>query len=246
MKQLQRIVAATALVLFSAVSNAGVIFEGTASVGGFVAYGENATPDSAFDGITGLNWAGSMQFGYQVTTGALPAVSQDANWYLSGEGRYGYGFQDISQNRGSGGDSGSFSDIYLGYGSVTDVFNVSGYGDFIAAYSALPTIATLTDVINGVDGLLTGTPIANLFGALLPFADSIYFAEGARPGEVVFASTLPLAIRGFDEIVFASAKFGGSLTLRAETAPVPVPATLSLFALGLAGLGFARRKRLAA
>ncbi len=204
---------------------------------------------SAYDAIFGDDlWTYWGSFDFSATlTGTAPAFDENVNWYLSGEGQYEFGWQDVQGNMGDGGDSGAFGPLYLGNGSVDDIFapGISGYGDILPAFlGALSATPTLTDVILALNNIID--PAFALTLPLPTFLTDIsdYVWVSLNGNTISYVSNLGLTIAstGLDASM-AKARFGGSLTLTA----VPEPGALGLLGLGLIGFAMvARRKRLAA
>ncbi|VAX08431.1 hypothetical protein MNBD_ALPHA03-905 [hydrothermal vent metagenome] len=216
----------------------------TLSVNGSVGYnaagdGTSSAVDSLF-GDKNWTWTGSFDFSTSMT-GTAPGFTQDANWYLSGEGDYDYVVSN-GQTSGSGADAGSFGPVHLGAGSVSDLFNgtITGYGDILPALAgALSGTPSLTDIITALNGILD--PAFIIPGLVsTSITDNIFFVL-VDSDTIAFASTLGLSYAGMLATT-ASGTFGGSLTLMA----VPEPGALGLLALGLIGVVMVRRKRLAA
>jgi len=246
MKMLKICIAAISFMVFS-VSAHALPMTATLSVDGFVDYNSAGDGDSNLDVIFGNgNWTYSGELNFTTSVvGTPPAFSQNANWYLSGEGGFDYGWTE-GQNTGGDSGGGSFGPLFLGHGSADDVFNVAGYGAILPALgAALSGTPTLTEVIMALNGILE--PAFALPGALPSFItdifDNIHFAF-LGGNTVGFVSDLPLTIDGATPTE-ASAVFGGNLTLTATA--VPEPGMLGLLGFGLIGIAvMARRKRLVA
>lgn len=204
---------------------------------------------SIYDGIFGEDdwtYTGSFDFSTSLT-GTPPAFSENANWFLSAEGWYEFGWVDVQGNAGDGGDAGSIGPISLGYGSADDLFGagITDYSDILPAIGmALSSTPTLTDVILAVNAILDPSIAASipLPSMITDISDFIWVSLSGNT--VSYVSNLGLTIGSTGLAAsMGVANFGGSLTLTA----VPEPGTLGLLGLGLIGIGLiARRKRLAA
>lgn len=226
------------------VSAYAVPMTATLSVDGNVEYdaagdGTGSAVDSLF-GDNNWTWTGAFSFSTSMT-GTAPGFTQDANWYLSGEGGYDYVVSN-GQTSGGGADAGSFGPVHLGAGSVSDLFNgtITGYGDILPALAgALSGTPSLTDIITALNGILDPAfAIPGLVSTAI--TDNVFFAL-IGSNTIAFASTLGLSYAGMPATT-ALGTFGGSLTLMA----VPEPGALGLLGLGLIGVALVRRKRLAA
>jgi hypothetical protein len=112
-----------------------------------------------------------------------------------------------------------------------------------AALSALDSqIAIAGDALSGVD-IASGSDFMSIYkDGILGASLSDAFAS---PGVSSLSFDTQLSLLGFETAANASLSgFALQISLRAGTAPeVPLPAALPLFAAGLAGLGFAARRR---
>lgn len=216
----------------------------TLAINGNLTYSvEGDGVDSSYDAIFGDNlWTywGSFDFSASMT-GTPPAFSENANWYLSGEGGYQYGWiNNETQESGGNSDSGSFGPTYLGYWSADDLFGpaITDYSDILPAIGmALSSTPTLTEVIVAINDILDPSlAFGSLPSQITDISDYIWVSLSGNT--VSYVSTLGLTIDGVDP-TDAKMSFGGSLTLQA----VPEPGTLGLLGLGLIGIVLVRRRR---
>ena len=258
MKKLKIMLAACAMLV--SMGSFALPYSATLTIDGSVDYRalgiESEAIPSPLAGIFGTPGAGVMTwfgtFDWSVSeTGTAPGFSEDANWFLSGEGGYEYGWavgpEENPDFSDGGGDVGAFGPAPLGVGSVSDIFSgaITGYGDILPAIGGLLSATpTLTDVLTAVNSILAAP--FSLVG-LPAETDSIWF-QIVDSNTIAFASNLGLTVNhdGIDrDPDTAGAAFGGSLTLLAEPlrSEVPVPGIIYLFALGLAGIFVSRAKR---
>lgn len=216
----------------------------TLSIDGSVSYREIGDGiNSNLDGIFGDGfWTYYGRFDFTTSvTGTPPAFSENANWYLSGDGEYSLTVDGMTTF-----DDDAFGPISLGYGSVDDLFGavITGYGDILPTLGGILTSPhpSLTDIILALNGILDPSlaAVLPLDMSITDISDHIVFAL-VGPNTVGFVSDLGLTIGGFSPSE-ASADFSGNLSLTA----VPEPSGLGLLGLGLIGVVLVRRKRMAA
>ena len=242
MKLLKIFVAAISFMAFSVTAYA-IPATATLSIDGSVSYREIGDGiGSNLDGIFGdgfWTYYGTFDFTTSVT-GTPPAFSENANWYLSGDGQYSLTVDGMTTS-----DSDSFGPVSLGYGSIDDLFGaaITGYGDILPALGGvLSSTPSLTDIIMALNGILdpslaVALPLPT---SITDISDHIVFALlGANT--VGFVSDLGLTIGGVSPSE-ASATFSGNLSLTA----LPEPSGLGLLGLGLIGIVLVRRKKMVA
>ena len=156
---------------------------------------------------------------FNVSLGAIGGPSRSAPAFVTLDGVTGSGIETFTANTGN---LLKFDFIFSGYAfSITDEDN----------YPSLPSVRLQDGLLTGVE--YTGGTGPFLGGRINPRAritlteqtNSVFFWNGSPQGTIRFGQVAPQSWRSIPS-------------------PVPSPATLALFALGLAGLGIHRAIRL--
>ncbi len=206
--------------------------------------GSDVLINNYYNGGTSSIGTSGTNYGVQFTSGALLLCLNSTTVFCSNTSKGGQGIQTSLQGAMFFLNTNPIMNVAAGFdtGFSFDYSNPNGSTVGIAIYSGLNATGTLLASASlGAtnNGALGGTCTAYGSPNYCPFTDfSLAFAGTAE--SVLFTGTVNQSV--YDDFTFGSVTVGGG----GGTTAVPEPETIALFGIALAGMGLARRRKVAA